>query len=124
MKIYHYPACSTCKKARKWLEAHGHLDGVELVHIVDSPPSRAQIAQAWEDSGLDLKKFFNTSGMSYRALNLKDTYKGLSDAQRLDLLAADGKLLKRPLLISDEGVLVGFKQEAYEAFFASSDGGQ
>ncbi len=118
MKMYHYPACSTCKKARKWLEANEHLEQIELVHIVEEPPTRDQIEDAWKTSGLDLKKFFNTSGQSYRALNLKDTYKGLSDEERLDLLAADGKLLKRPLLIADEGVLVGFKQDAYEAFFS------
>ena len=119
MKFYHYPSCSTCKNARKWLEARSLLtDDVEVLHIVDEPPSRATIKQAWQASGLDLKRFFNTSGQSYRALDLKNTYNDLSDEERLDLLAADGKLLKRPLLLDGASrALVGFKGEEYEAFF-------
>lgn len=119
MKFYQYPACSTCKKAKKWLEGAGHE--VESVHIVESPPSLAQIKDAWQRSGLDLKRFFNTSGQSYRALNLKERYTTLDDEARLALLAADGKLLKRPLLVGEEGVLVGFNQGAYEAFFLTQD---
>ena len=71
----------------------------------------------WKASGLDLKRFFNTSGGSYRALNLKDDYAGLTDDQRLDLLAADGKLIKRPLLVTDTTVLVGFKEAEYVDLF-------
>lgn len=123
MKFYHYPSCSTCKKAKKWLEARSLLtDDVEILHIVDAPPSRETIEKAWAASGLDLKRFFNTSGQSYRALDLKNTYKSLSDSERLDLLAADGKLLKRPLLIEGEDrALVGFKPDEYEAFFGEGE---
>ena len=124
MKFYHYPACSTCKKAKKWLESRDLLDSddMEMLHIVDEPPSREAIEGAWRASGLDLKRFFNTSGQSYRALDLKNTYKTLSDEERLDLLAADGKLLKRPLVIDgDSRALVGFKVEEYEAFFGEED---
>ena len=113
LTFYQYPSCSTCRKGRAWLDARSVP--YTSVHIVDAPPTRAQIEQFWKDSGLDLKRFFNTSGGSYRALNLKDTYAGLSDDERLDLLAADGKLLKRPILSDGQGgVLVGFKPQMYE----------
>jgi len=114
LTFYQYPSCSTCKKAKKWLDARDVE--VTAVHIVDAPPSREEIERLWQASGLDLKRFFNTSGGSYRALNLKDTYAGLTDAERLDLLAADGKLMKRPILTDgDELVLVGFKQPEWES---------
>lgn len=119
-KFFHYPACSTCKKARKWLEAEGLFEGVEALDIVQTPPSRQEIEAAWRASGLDLKRFFNTSGQSYRDLDLKNTYASRSDEERLDLLAADGKLIKRPLLILSDAegtpqqVCVGFKQEEWQ----------
>lgn len=114
IRFYQYPNCSTCKKAKKWLNEKDVC--YDPVHIVDDPPTREEIKLIWEASGLDLKRFFNTSGGSYRALNLKDTYATLSDDARLDLLAADGKLLKRPILTDFEGhVLVGFKEKDYEA---------
>lgn len=115
MKLYHYPKCSTCRKARKWLDENGHEDQYELIDLVEQTPSRDTIEAAWRASGLDLKKFFNTSGQSYRALDLKNTYAGLDDDQRLDLLAADGKLVKRPLLVFNDGdgVLVGFKDTTW-----------
>ena len=118
MKFYQYPACSTCKKAKSWLTQQDLLESVEVIHIVDNPPSKDEIKQAWEKSGLDLKKFFNTSGKSYRELNLKDTNKGLTDYERLDLLAKDGKLIKRPLLITEDTALVGFKEDQYKALFS------
>jgi arsenate reductase len=113
MTFYQYPSCSTCRKGRAWLDAHSIA--YTSVHIVDAPPTREQIEQFWRDSGLDLKRFFNTSGGSYRALNLKDTYAELSDEARLDLLAADGKLIKRPILSDGQGgILVGFKPQMYD----------
>lgn len=113
MKFYEYPKCSTCRNAKKWLTA-AELE-FESVHLVSDTPSRAEIERLWKASGLDLKKFFNTSGGSYRALNLKDTYKDLSDVERLDLLAADGMLIKRPILESGDNVLVGFKEAEYSS---------
>ena len=107
--FFHYPSCSTCKKAKSWLDARGLQ--VQAVHIVEAPPTRAQLQAWWRLSGQPLKRFFNTSGGSYRALELTSRYDGLSDEERLDLLAADGKLIKRPLLILDEAtVLVGFQE--------------
>ena len=115
MKFYEYPNCSTCKKAKKWLIAEGHE--FEAIHLVTDTPSRSEIESLWKVSGLDLKKFFNTSGGSYRELNLKDTYKTLSDDERLDLLANDGMLIKRPILESGSNVLVGFKEASYAELF-------
>ncbi len=112
--IYHYPACSTCKKALKWLDANNI--SYTAHHIVDAAPTREQLTQWWQASGLDLKRLFNTSGQSYRDLNLKDRYDARSDDERLDLLAGDGKLIKRPLAILNDGkVLVGFKEADYAA---------
>lgn len=111
-QFYQYPACSTCKKAKKWLEQEGI--NVEEIHIVEAPPTRAQLQDYWQRSGLALKRFFNTSGGSYRDLDLKDRYDSLSDEARLDLLAADGKLIKRPLLVTQEVVLVGFKEAEWQ----------
>ncbi len=113
MKFYHYPKCSNCRKAKKWLEEHG-FDDYEAIHIVEQTPSLEDLRTFWQDSGLPLKKFFNTSGGSYRALNLKDRYADLSDQERLELLADDGMLIKRPILVTSDGVLVGFKPQAYE----------
>ncbi len=110
--LYHYPSCSTCRKARNWLSEQ--VIEVDLVHIVDDAPSLDDITSFWRRSGLDLKRFFNTSGGSYRALDLKTTYAGLTDDARLALLAADGKLLKRPIFVDGDTVLVGFKPAEWE----------
>ncbi len=111
MKFYHYPNCSTCRKAAKWLDAQGVE--VEKVHLVEDTPSKDELERLWKESGLKLKKFFNTSGGSYRSLNLKDTYDSLSDDERLELLAGDGMLIKRPILDTGKNVLVGFKEATY-----------
>ena len=110
--IYHYPACDTCRRALKWLRAH-ELP-VEPVHIVEAPPSRADLEALWRRSGLPLKKLFNTAGQSYRSGGFKDRLPSMDDGERLDALAADGKLIKRPLLDAGSTVLVGFREEAYE----------
>ncbi|MEC9441509.1 MAG: arsenate reductase family protein [Myxococcota bacterium] len=112
MKFYHYPNCSSCKKAKKWLESNGVE--FEAIHLVDETPDKDTLQALWEKSGLPLKKFFNTSGGSYRALDLKNTYDDYSDEERLGLLADDGMLIKRPLLDLEDTVLVGFKESAYE----------
>ena len=109
--VYHYPACSTCKKALRWLETHGVAH--ERVHIVESPPPVATLRQAQQWSGLPIAKLFNTSGVSYRAGDFKTRLPGMSDAQAFAALAADGKLIKRPLLVGDGFALVGFREAEY-----------
>ncbi|MDV2886180.1 arsenate reductase family protein [Alkalihalophilus pseudofirmus] len=110
--FYHYPKCGTCRKAKKWLEENG----VELneVHIVESPPSKEELESFYKKSGLELKKFFNTSGQKYRELGLKDKLADMSDEEKLELLASDGMLIKRPITTDGNLVTVGFKEEQYE----------
>ena len=103
-----YPKCSTCQKAQKWLDANGA--SYELRNIKDDKPTEAEL-RAWHGlSGLPLKKFFNTSGLLYKSMELKDKLPQMSEDEMLKLLATDGMLVKRPLLVSDEFVLVGFKE--------------
>lgn len=113
--VYHYPACSTCKKALKWLDAHGIEH--ERMHIVESPPTVAVLREALKQSGLPIGKLFNTSGVSYREGGFKDRLPGMSEAEALAALAADGKLIKRPLLLGDGFALVGFREAEYAARF-------
>ena len=117
LTFYWYPKCGTCRKAKKWLD--DHQISYEEIHIVESPPSRNDLEVLYQASGLDIKKFFNTSGMKYRELGLKDKVKALSDAELLDLLATDGMLIKRPILTDSQRVTVGFKEEEYEAAWLS-----
>ena len=112
LTFYWYPNCGTCQKAKKWLDDH-QLPYNEI-HIVEDPPSRDKLQELHQKSGLDLKKFFNTSGHKYRELGLKDKMKSASEHELMDLLASDGMLIKRPLLANDEKVTVGFKAEAFE----------
>ncbi|MDY4041589.1 MAG: arsenate reductase family protein [Collinsella sp.] len=110
-----YPKCSTCKKAKKWLDEHGvsYTDR----HIVEENPTAEELASWQEASGLPLRRFFNTSGMKYRELNVKAQLDaGMSDEDAFALLATDGMLVKRPLVVIDGGktVLVGFKEAAWE----------
>ncbi|MCM3585078.1 arsenate reductase family protein [Mesobacillus maritimus] len=113
LTFYWYPKCGTCRNAKKWLDAKG-IEYKE-VHIVDNPPSRDELEQLYKQSGLELKKFFNTSGQKYRELGLKDKVKTASETELLDLLASDGMLIKRPLLTDGSKVTVGFKEPEYEA---------
>lgn len=110
--FYWYPKCGTCRNAKKWLDQHGVA--YNEVHIVENPPSRSELEEMFNKSGLDLKKFFNTSGQKYRELGLKDKMKTASQDELLELLASDGMLIKRPLLTDEEKVTVGFKEEDYE----------
>ena len=110
--FYWYPKCGTCRKAKKWLEEHNVE--VNEVHIVDQPPSKEQLAQLHEKSGLELKKFFNTSGMKYRELGLKDKLKTATEEEMLNLLASDGMLIKRPITTDGTKVTVGFKEAEFE----------
>ena len=113
MQFICYPKCTTCQKARKWLDANGVV--YDERHIKDNNPTVDEL-KAWHtQSGLPLKKFFNTSGLQYKALNLKDKLPAMSEAEQFALLASDGMLVKRPLLIGDDFVLVGFKEDAWQA---------
>ena len=108
-----YPKCTTCQKAQKWLDANGLT--YEVRHIKDDKPTAEEL-KAWrERSGLPLRKFFNTSGLQYKALNLKDRLPAMSEEEQLALLATDGMLVKRPILVGDGFVLVGFKEDAWRA---------
>ena len=108
-----YPRCITCQKARKWLDEH-KLE-YTFRHIADERPTRAELADWHRRSGLPLKRFFNTSGKLYASLGLKDKLPGMTEDEMLDLLASDGMLVKRPLLVTDDRVLVGFRQADWEA---------
>jgi len=114
VKVYQYSKCSTCRKALKWLDGHGvQYDSLD---IVTAPPKKAELARALK-SGLPLKKLFNTSGQSYREGGWSDKLGNVSEAQALEALASDGKLIKRPFILSGETVLVGFDEAAYKAAF-------
>ena len=108
-----YPKCTTCQKAKKWLEANGVA--FEERHIKNNNPTIEELKDWHKKSGLPLKKFFNTSGRLYKELNLKDKLPTMSHDEQFSLLASDGMIVKRPLLIDDDFVLVGFKEEDWKA---------
>lgn len=110
--FYWYPKCGTCRNAKKWLEQHDVA--LNAVHIVENPPSRQELEDLYKKSGLELKKFFNTSGMKYRELGLKDKLKTMSEAEMLDILATDGMLIKRPITTDGSNVTVGFNEKQFE----------
>ena len=112
MLFLEYPPCTTCKKAKKWLDDNGI--SYEDRHIKENNPSYEELKAWYEKSGLPLKKFFNTSGIQYRALELKDKLPGMSEEEQLRLLATDGMLVKRPLAVTETAVLTGFKVEDWE----------
>lgn len=107
-----YPKCTTCRKAKKWLEDHG----VSFTDrdIREDNPSADELKQWHQRSGLPLKRFFNTSGMLYREMGLKDKLGSMSEEEQIELLASDGMLVKRPLLITGEKVLAGFREKEWE----------
>lgn len=113
MKVYCYPKCTTCKKALKWLDAQGKT--YDLIDIKENNPSEEMLKDAYEKSGLPLKRFFNTSGMKYKELNLKDKLPSMTEAEQLKLLGTDGMLVKRPLVIDGDTVLTGFKEAEWQA---------
>ncbi len=107
-----YPKCSTCKKAKKWLETN-NIE-FEDRHIVEQVPTIEEL-KTWIDlSKVDLKKWFNTSGLKYKELKLKEKLQSMSDNEKIKLLASDGMLIKRPLLISDKGIFIGFKEDEWK----------
>ena len=110
-KVYHYPGCSTCKKAVRWLKEQG-VEHV-LVDIVASPPSVTTLRKAQALAGVPVKKLFNVSGNAYRAGGFKDRLPDMSDAQAHAALAADGMLIKRPLVVGEQVALIGFREAAW-----------
>ena len=108
-----YPPCSTCKKAQKWLDDNGIAYTAR--HIKEENPSFEELKHWYEISGLPLKKFFNTSGLLYQSMELKDKLPGMSEEEQLKLLASDGMLVKRPIIVTEDGkVLTGFKEKEWE----------
>ena len=112
MLFIQYPKCTTCQKAKKWLDDNGvtYTDR----HIKEENPTYEELKEWYERSGLPLKKFFNTSGMIYREMQLKDKLPNTSDEEQLQLLATDGMLVKRPLIIRDDLVMTGFRVKEWE----------
>ncbi len=108
MLFIEYPKCSTCQKAKKWLDEN-RLQYTDR-HIVEDNPSYEELKEWYEKSGLPLKKFFNTSGMLYKEMKLKDKLPEMSEDEQLKLLATNGMLVKRPLIVNGETVLTGFKE--------------
>lgn len=108
MLFLEYPKCSTCQKAKKWLDSH-NIEYTDR-HIVEDNPSYDELKEWFEKSGLPIKKFFNTSGLLYKEMKLKDKLPAMSEEEQLKLLATNGMLVKRPLLVDGEKVLVGFKE--------------
>ena len=112
IKVYCYDRCSTCKKALKWLDEKGVT--YELLDIKGDHPDEASLKAFYEKSGLPLKRFFNTSGMIYREMELSKKLPDMSEEDQIKLLATDGMLVKRPLVIGDGFVLTGFKEAEWE----------
>lgn len=112
MLLLLYPKCSTCQKAKKWLDEHG-ISYTER-NIKEENPTFDELKQWYEKSNLPLKKFFNTSGLIYRSMNLKDKLPQMTDEEQLKLLATDGMLVKRPLVLGDDFILTGFREKEWE----------
>lgn len=113
MLFLEYPPCSTCQKARRWLEEHGCAFTAR--NIKENNPTAEEL-KAWQQkSGLPLRRFFNTSGLVYKAMGLKDQLPHMTEEAQLQLLATDGMLVKRPIVVTDDTVLVGFRPQEWEA---------
>ncbi|MDR0879193.1 MAG: arsenate reductase family protein [Clostridioides sp.] len=118
MKIYGYSRCSTVKKAKKWLDDNGFTyDDIDMVEV---PPTKEELESIYKSSGYDIKKFFNTSGMKYREMGLKDVVKTESVDKLLALLSTDGMLIKRPMLVDGDKVLLGFKEDQWKEVLLKS----
>ncbi|MFC7681139.1 arsenate reductase family protein [Paenibacillus sp. GCM10028914] len=112
LTVYQYPKCGTCRNAVKWLQNEGHE--LTLRHIKDEPPTPEELSALFEKSGLELKKFFNTSGEVYKQMGLKDKLKDMPKEEQIKLLSSNGMLIKRPIVSDGEQVTVGFKEEMFE----------
>ena len=106
-----YPKCSTCKKTEKWLKEN--KIEYEKRNIVEEKPNKEELKKWIKQSGKEIKKFFNTSGLKYKALNLKEKLANMKDEEKIDLLSSDGMLVKRPLLITEKEILIGFKEQEW-----------
>ena len=115
IKVYHYPKCTTCKRALKWLKENDVE--CEKRDIKEQPPVFEEMKEIYKKSGLPLKKFFNTSGLVYKELKLKDKLADMSEDEQLKLLCSNGMLIKRPLVIGNDFILVGFKENEWEKVF-------
>lgn len=109
---YGYPNCGTCRKAKAWLEEQGVT--YHDVHIVESPPSKEELKKMVETSGLPLKKFFNTSGLKYRELQLKDKIPTMTEDEQFELLSSEGMLIKRPIVTDGTKVTLGYKESEFQ----------
>ena len=112
MLFVYYPKCSTCMKAKKWLDEKGIE--YEMRDIRQDNPDAAELKEWWQKSGLPLKKFFNTSGNLYKSMNLKDKLSQMSEEEQIRLLSQDGMLVKRPVLVTNSAVLTGFREKEWE----------
>ncbi|MCI8783694.1 arsenate reductase family protein [Lachnospiraceae bacterium 48-21] len=112
MLLVHYPKCSTCQKAKKWLNEKGVE--FEERNIKDENPTKEEVKAWHEKSGMPLKKFFNTSGMIYREMQLKDKLPDMTEEEQYELLSTDGMLVKRPILVTDTAVVTGFREKEWE----------
>ncbi|MGW9526305.1 arsenate reductase family protein [Paenibacillus terrae] len=112
LKVYQYSKCGTCRNAVKWLQGKGHE--TELIPIFEQPPGPKELADLISKSGLELKKFFNTSGEVYKELKLKDKLADMSREEQISLLSSNGRLIKRPIVTDGNKVTVGFKEETFE----------
>ena len=114
MIFIEYPKCSTCKKAKRWLDERNikYIDR----HIVEDNPTYEELSMWIKKYNLNISKLFNTSGLKYRALGLKDTLLNMSDNDKINLLATDGMLVKRPLVILDDKMLIGFKEKEWDEY--------
>lgn len=112
MLFIEYPKCSTCKKAKKWLDDHNIK--YEDRHIIENNPTFDELKEWYHKSNLDIKRFFNTSGMLYKEMNLKDKLLNMNEDEMIEILSTNGMLVKRPLIISDDVILTGFKEKEWE----------
>lgn len=107
-----YPKCSTCKKAKNWLEAN-NIE-FEDRHIIENNPKEEELKKWIERSGKEIRKWFNTSGLKYKELQLKEKLPSMTDEEKIKLLASDGMLVKRPVFVTDKGILIGFREEEWK----------
>ncbi|MBC2188197.1 arsenate reductase family protein [Listeria booriae] len=109
--FYWYPKCSTCKKAKQWLDDN-KVD-YNQIDMIETPPTKEELQQWWKNSGLGIRRFFNTSGIKYRELGLKDKVDQMTEDEAFTLLATDGKLIKRPIVTNGKKVTLGFKESEF-----------
>ena len=121
MLFVEYPKCSTCQKAKKWLDSHGvvYVDS----HIREENPTLEELKEWHRRSGLPLKRFFNTSGMLYREMGMKDRLPSMSEEEQYSLLASDGMIVKRPIVVGEDFILVGFREKEWETVLAGTQTG-